>query len=47
MADKKNLVRAGVLAAALALTVAGIALGQHQEVFQKAVRICLECIGIG
>lgn len=25
----------------------GVADGQHSEVFEKAVRICLECIGIG
>ena len=34
------------LAAAL-LTGAGLWLGQHALVLQKAVRVCLECVGIG
>ncbi len=25
----------------------GVADGEHREVFEKAIRICLECIGIG
>ena len=29
------------------MIVTGIADGEHTEVFQKAIRICLECIGIG
>ena len=29
------------------LMLSGIAEGQHSDVFEKAVRICLECIGIG
>lgn len=29
------------------LIVAGLLLGEHKEVFQKAVTICLSCIGIG
>ena len=36
-----------VLMAALAMLAAGIALGQHSQVLGKAIRICLECIGIG
>ncbi len=36
-----------VLAAAIALLAAGIALGQYSQVLGKAIRICLECIGIG
>ena len=39
--------RAGVMAAALAFIALGIARGEHSEVLKKAVRICLECIGIG
>lgn len=31
----------------VAFVLAGIWLGQHREVFEKAIRICLECIGIG
>jgi len=29
------------------LTVVGIALGEPKDVFQKAITICLSCIGIG
>ncbi len=29
------------------LTLSGIVLGEPGEVFQKAVAICLSCIGIG
>ncbi len=35
------------LALAIALLVVGVRCGQDFEVFQKAARICLECIGIG
>lgn len=44
---KKNLPTLCALAAALVLILAGILQGQQQEVLQKAVRICLECVGIG
>jgi len=39
--------RLGTLAAAFLLIGIGLARGEHLEVLQKAVRICLECIGIG
>lgn len=45
--SRQGLLRAGVLAAALAFLGIGIALGEYRDVMQKAVRICLECIGIG
>lgn len=47
---KKELpVRYGVLTAVFgaAMMVFGIYRGEMAEVFMKAVRICLECIGIG
>ena len=40
------LVRYGLLAA-LVMIAAGLAGGEYGEVMQKAVKICLECIGIG
>lgn len=33
--------------AGLILAFAGLALGQNAQMLQKAVNICLECIGIG
>lgn len=29
------------------MIVAGVIRGEHQAVMEKAIRICLECIGIG
>jgi hypothetical protein len=36
-----------VLALALILLSAGVFSGEMQSVFRKAIRVCLECIGIG
>lgn len=48
MKNKRILiVRYGLLAAAVVLTVIGLLNKEYLEVMQKAVRICLECIGIG
>lgn len=41
------LARYGLLGLAAALIAAGLLQGEHLEVLQKAVKICLECIGIG
>lgn len=41
------LARYGFLAAAITLIAIGLARSEQQEVLQKAVKICLECIGIG
>ncbi len=40
-------VRYGLLALALAFICIGLSGQEHIEVLQKAVKICLECIGIG
>ena len=44
---KKN--RYGLLAmtAGIALTAIGILRGQPAQVMVKAIRICMECVGIG
>lgn len=42
-----NRIRAAAIAIALVFIVVGIARGDHSTVLRKAVRICLECIGIG
>lgn len=36
-----------ILAAAAVLIIAGVFSGDVREVWQKAVMICMECIGIG
>lgn len=43
----KRFTQAGVVVLALLFIAAGIGRGEHLDVMQKAIRICLECIGIG
>lgn len=40
-------VQAGILVLAVLFIIVGIGRQEHLMVMQKAVRICLECIGIG
>lgn len=47
MERKKNIAAALMAAAGILLIFAGIHLGEAAEVWSKAARICLECIGIG
>lgn len=43
----KKMTRYGLLLAGAALLGIGLFLGQEQAVLAKAIRICLECVGIG
>ncbi len=36
-----------LLAASLAAMAAGLLLGEYRTVLEKAVTVCLDCIGIG
>ena len=42
-----NIIRAAVFAVALAFICIGLANGQAAVVLRKAMRVCLECIGVG
>ena len=42
-----KLLRYGFLAAGAAFVLIGCLRGEPQDVLDKAVRVCLECIGIG
>ena len=42
-----RLISVVLLVAGIAAVVAGIFLGEHFTVLQKATMICLECIGLG
>ena len=43
----RNILRIVLFLAAVIMLAIGISNGEVQTVFQKAVNICLECIGIG
>ena len=43
----KNLAAAGLLVLGTVFIVFGIMRGEQRVVLQKAIRVCLECIGIG
>ncbi|WP_312279978.1 CD1871A family CXXC motif-containing protein [Oscillibacter sp.] len=43
----KHLVTAAIFVVSVGLIAVGISVGEPAEVLQKAVNICLECIGIG
>ena len=48
MTSKKVwLLRGIIFVAAVAMIIIGVANGEARTVLQKAVNICLECIGIG
>ncbi|OPX86195.1 MAG: hypothetical protein A4E53_03105 [Pelotomaculum sp. PtaB.Bin104] len=43
----KNSLRLALLGAGLLSVAFGVSRGEVQEVLQKAINLCLECIGIG
>ena len=48
LTDKQRTILAIIsLCVGIALVLAGISRGESETVFNKATRICMECIGIG
>ena len=45
--DKKRFAGIALALAGAAMIAFGVADNEHREVLEKAIRICLECIGIG
>ena len=45
--NKKTVISAVLLAAGIALVTAGLMQGGYRDVLNKAVQVCMECIGIG
>lgn len=41
------IIRAGLIAVGIILSVIGIHNGGYADIMNKAIRICYECIGIG
>lgn len=44
---KRKIIAICLVLAAVALVAVGIILKQNASVYNKAIRICLECVGIG
>ena len=43
----RNLIRIGLLAAAAVCIALGVGRGEHLTILQKAIYVCMECIGLG
>lgn len=44
---KKKIIRFSIAAVGIVLLVLGLMQGDYLDTLQKAIRICMECIGIG
>lgn len=44
---KRNIIRICLCVAGIALITAGLMQGDFTSTWNKAIRVCLECIGIG
>ncbi len=44
---KRWLIRVGMMLCAIALLLVGVLQNEQTQMMDKAIRICLECIGVG
>jgi len=47
MRRRKQIVTSCFLGAGFLMIMLGVIRGEHQTVLEKAIKICLECMGIG
>lgn len=47
MKNNRNWITIALLVSSVVLIVAGIMTGEPETVFNKAAKVCMECIGIG
>lgn len=47
MKEKRQIIPACLLLAGFLMITLGVMRGEHRIVLEKAIKICLECIGIG
>lgn len=47
MVQRKRLLQSVLLAAAVLMIGFGVSRGEADTVFSKAIRLCMECVGIG
>ncbi len=47
MERKRLLLRVAAAVLGVGCVAAGLAMGQYRDTLQKAVLVCLECVGIG
>ena len=44
---KRGFIQISLLTAGIGMCITGWVLGEPEQILQKAIRMCLECMGIG